>query len=429
MNKKLMVLAVTGAFAAPAIALAQASTVQIYGQMYSGYDYVSAPGATGANQYASRGRIPSNSTLIGFKGSENLGGGLRAIWQVENQLSIDGVGGNNTQTMSNGWNTLTTFVGLTGGFGQVLVGYLNPPRRQHGGVVALVPGATGTLVVNTVISEVNTGAVFQPLNVATNTTANTFGTGTGGLANNISTIFRSQGVSYKTPNLNGFDAEIMYTPAESRDNTDVGVGQAKRAPSLWDFGLTYVSGPLRTKLSYSRLNDWTLQTRNSTQLAALGLTGAETFKQWMLSGAYVFGKTTVAGLFQRATFELGQSGGLGDLNIERDVWLLRARHDVGPHGFVASYTRFGDNKVSGRAPGANQTYGESGADSWGLRYSYSFSKRTQVALDYSELRNKANGNYFIGVSSMFSGGTGGGAGVINAGADPRIIGVSLYHAF
>ena len=435
MKKIVKAVAVAGALAAPAVAFAQASTVQIYGQMYSGYDQVSASGATAgpggpSPQYASRGRIPSNSALIGFRGSENLGGGLRAIWQVENQLSIDGVGGNNTQTMANGWNTRTTFVGMTGGFGQVLVGFLNPPRRQFGSMVALVPGSTGTLVANTLLSAVNIGAVFRPLNVATNTTTNTFGTGTGGLANNIGTIFRSQGVSYTTPTFNGFKAEIMYTPDESRDNTAVGAGQAQRAAKLWNLGLNYDRGPLRMKMSYAKLDDWTLQTRTSAQLTALGLTGADKTEQWMLGAGYALGGgTTVAGLFQRATLDLAQSGGLGDLSIRRDLWLLRARHDVGPHGFVASYARFGDNSVSGRALAANTTYGNSGADTFGLRYSYSFSKRTQVGVDYAELRNKANGNYFIGVSPMFPGGTGGGAGVVNAGADPRIISINLYHSY
>ena len=39
MNKKLMTLAVAGAFAAPAVAFAQASNVQIFGTIYMEYAY------------------------------------------------------------------------------------------------------------------------------------------------------------------------------------------------------------------------------------------------------------------------------------------------------------------------------------------------------------------------------------------------------
>jgi predicted porin len=434
MSKKLIAVAVAGALGAPGVALAQASSVQIYGAMDAGFQRVEAPGATGVNQYAARTRIASNSSLIGFKGTENLGGGLRAIWQLENQLSIDGSGTENTQTMANGWNTRTTFVGLAGDFGQVLVGYLNPPRRAYAVRNALVPGGTGPLAVVNFAGRINTGAAFSPLNAATNTTANTFGT-TNGLANLQGTTARSQAVSYKTPTLNGFDAEIYYTPNESSGNTALGPGLAKLQPGLWNLGLNYASGPFNAQFSYAKLNDWTtrgLTSASITSINATGLTltGAERTEAWMLGGAYVFGATTVAALFERVDVSFRQSGGLGDFNVSRDLWMLRGKHSVGPHDIVLSYTKLGDNSVSGRALGANQTYGESGADVWALRYAYNLSKRTDVNFIYSQVRNKANGNYeYSGVSSMLPGGNGGGFGTINAGADPRIIGVGLRHTY
>ncbi|MBX9903783.1 MAG: porin [Burkholderiales bacterium] len=429
MKKNLMALAVAGALVAPALAFAQASSVQIYGAMDAGFQYVDAPGATGVNQYQARTRIASNSSLIGFRGSENLGGGLRAIWQLENQLSIDGVGGNNTQTMANGWNTRTTFVGLTGGFGQVLVGYLNPPRRAYAVRNALVPGGTGPLAVVNYAGRINLGAAFAPLNAAANTTANTFGT-TNGLANLSSITSRTQGVSYKTPTFDGFDAEIMYTPNESAGNVALSATQAKLDPSLWNLGLNYARGPFNMQFSYARLNDWTTQSLTSANLTALGITGRERTDAWMLGGGYAFGATTVAALFERVDVGLGQQPGLGALNIKRDLWMLRGRHTAGPHNVVLSYTRLGDNSVDGRALAAGFTYGESGADVYALRYGYNFSRRTEVNFVYSDTRNKKNGNYqTAGVSSMFPGGTGGGAGVINAGADPRIIGIGLRHTF
>jgi predicted porin len=439
MKKNLMALAVAGTLVAPALAFAQASTVSIYGAMDASYERVQIDGGTASpsgpsNQYASRGRIASNSSLIGFRGSENLGGGLKAIFQVENQLSIDGVGGNNTQTMANGWNVRDTFVGLEGGFGQLQVGYLNPPRRALAATYGLVPGATGDAGALNWFGRVNIGAAFRPLNVATNTTSNTFGTAATGVGNLVSTIARSQGVSYKTPTFNGFQAHIHVTPNESRDNAPVGTGLAKRDPNLWNLGLNYAQGPASLRVSYAKLNDWTVQSASAASLTALGLSGKEDTKQLLVGGAYIFGgTTTVAFIYDRTELSLGQSGlfaALGDLDVRRNAWTLRARHTMGPHEIHGGYTRVGDNSVSGRTLSPNQTFGESGTNVYTLRYGYNFSKRTQLYAVYVDVRNKANANFEISaISPVLGSGTGGGAGVINAGADPRVIGVGLRHTF
>ena len=54
MNKKLMTLAVAGAFAAPAAAFAQASNVQIFGTMYLEYAYAKQAGRAAIGQHLRR---------------------------------------------------------------------------------------------------------------------------------------------------------------------------------------------------------------------------------------------------------------------------------------------------------------------------------------------------------------------------------------
>ena len=428
MNKKLIVLAVAGACAAPALALAQASTVQIYGVMDGSYEQVSASGATGANQYASRGRIATNSSLLGFKGTEKLGSGLSAIWQLENQISLDGVGGNNTQTMPNGWNTRDTFVGLPGSFGQAKVGFLSTPHRLTLVKFDVMPGATGPGSSLNYIGRVNVGAAFNPLNVATNTTANTFGT-TNGLANNVGTVFRSQQIAYSTPSFNGFSAMAAYTPNESRGNVALGAGQARLDPNLWNLAGFYDNGPLSLGVSYVKLNDWTTQSLTSANLTALGLTGREDTRNWILGASYAFGATKVSVMYDRVDSDFSLAGG-GNANLKRNNWYLGAKHTAGAHEIAGTYTRFGDNGVSGRTLAANQTYGQSGAAAYVLRYGYNFSKRTQLYAVYADIRNKANGNFEMSaIDPMLGGGTGGGAGVINAGADPQVIGIGVRHTF
>ncbi len=84
MNKKLMAVAVAGALAAPALAFAQASTVQIYGKMTYEYGIADAGASRPNVDYAD---TPGGSA-IGFKGEEKLGGGLSAWFQCESSADV-----------------------------------------------------------------------------------------------------------------------------------------------------------------------------------------------------------------------------------------------------------------------------------------------------------------------------------------------------
>src|SRR5512134_2403160 len=97
MNKKLIALAVAGAFA-PAVALAQGTNVTIYGTLNAAWNFVEAKGATpgvtpgvvstipGTNlssgfNVGARSRVDPDSSNIGFRVREDLGGGLAAWGQ------------------------------------------------------------------------------------------------------------------------------------------------------------------------------------------------------------------------------------------------------------------------------------------------------------------------------------------------------------
>src|SRR5438445_4443357 len=124
MNKKLMAVAVAGALAAPATVLAQ---VQIYGRANLGVDNYSASGATAANSdFKARNRVFDNSSRLGFRGTEDLGGGLRAVFVIESGVNID-TGSQNSQF--GGANASTGFLasrdsyaGLEGNWGRVTFG-------------------------------------------------------------------------------------------------------------------------------------------------------------------------------------------------------------------------------------------------------------------------------------------------------------------
>ena len=86
MNKKLLAAALSAAFVAPA-ALADVTT---YGVINSSVEFAKATGATNsALDVKSVNRVTANNSRIGFKGWEDLGNGLKAIWQVEQNVDID----------------------------------------------------------------------------------------------------------------------------------------------------------------------------------------------------------------------------------------------------------------------------------------------------------------------------------------------------
>ena len=121
MNKKLLVVAVAAAVAAPVTAIAD---VTIYGKLHMSLDYVMSDNQAASGQDKNNLNVSSNSSRIGFKGSEDLGGGLKGIWQVEQSVNLDESGSQ--------WATRNSFLGVSSGFGDLLLGRHDTPYKVIG---------------------------------------------------------------------------------------------------------------------------------------------------------------------------------------------------------------------------------------------------------------------------------------------------------
>ena len=113
MKKSLIALAI--AAAAPA-AFAATSNVEVYGAARLSIDSVSGGKGYSVNDQTSR---------VGIKGSEDLGGGLTALWQWESQM-------NGMDATTVGTTQRNTFVGVKGAFGTVLAGVHDTPYKLGG---------------------------------------------------------------------------------------------------------------------------------------------------------------------------------------------------------------------------------------------------------------------------------------------------------
>lgn len=207
MKKNLIALTVLGAMACAASAQ---NAVTVYGVVDAGVLYENGSSAAGSVLNLNSG-LQSGSRL-GFKGSEDLGGGMSANFVLETGINIDngslGQGGLAFGRQS--------WVGLSGGLGSVKLG------RQ-----------------------------YAPYFLAVDS-ADPFGTSGPGEATRLfaSTGYRMNNtVNYSTPALGGFAAEVAYGFGEVAGNT-----AASRQLSL---SVGYANGPLAAKLAYHNANDAT----------------------------------------------------------------------------------------------------------------------------------------------------------------------------
>jgi len=127
MKKNVIALSIVGAMSLPAVASAMqvvGEDLEIYIKAHVSLDITDPDTATGDSETG----ISSNSSRIGFKGKHQLENGMTAFYQIESKVSFDGDNtGGDTLASRNSW------VGVSDGFGTVMVGYSDTPFKDFGG--------------------------------------------------------------------------------------------------------------------------------------------------------------------------------------------------------------------------------------------------------------------------------------------------------
>ena len=395
MNKKLMALAVAAAVSAPVLALADDSTVTLYGTLNVDFENVKA-----GDVFQSRNRVSSNSSNIGFRGVEPLGQGLNAWFQVESGAHID-------QSVSGDtWASRNSGVGLNGNFGSILLGQWDSPYKFS--TVRLDPFGDTTI-----------GGYAAIMGGGGSPTAGNFLTGQS-FVNNASFDRRvSNTVQYWSPNWSGFSFRLAYGANEEKTTTAAG----SRDPRLFGLNAAYENGPLYLTGAYEEHRDFgTIASGVAIYNSIAGTTFvAPAFDQgkdtgWKFGGSYdIANLFTIAAIYEQLKWKSDTLG--ADVKVKD--WFVAGTFHPGPHKISLTYADRGKAELNG------SDITDSDARQYGVRYGFSFSKRTEFYAMYTKVDNKNNAFQDFAVN---------GIGLVpttasNRGIDPQGFGAGFIHKF
>ncbi|MDR1889137.1 MAG: porin [Zoogloeaceae bacterium] len=363
MQKKLIALAI--ATLASGAAFAQ-SNVTIYGSVDVGFSH---RGDNINSHVGSQNAIDSGlsgDSAIGFKGVEDLGNGVSALFVLEAGFSAD----DGEHTEDGKLFGKQAFLGLTGGFGTAIAGRLVAPRYSL--LAAIDPFGDGTVGrFHNVFSDVVAADVDRVDNA----------------------------VAYVSPSFSGFNVTGAYSTsalwqegagvpvaANTALGTALGLptGTVVRAGGVDNDGdlrvytilPRYTNGPLDIGLAYQQIKG--KDTAKDVKV-----------KQWTLGGTYDFKVVKLSAYYDSYKDKDGFANlalnpyartVFGDLKLK--TFGLGVTVPFGKHAVLASYNQ---SKL--------KWDGDSGkAKQWALGYTYSLSKRTNFYAAYSDISNDDGSN-------------------------------------
>jgi predicted porin len=344
MKKSILALAVAAALAAPLAA--QADTI-LYGSARVSVDYNDEDPADGYWD------VVNNDSRLGVQGSEDLGGGLAAIYQME--FGVDLTEGGNFES------NRPKFVGLKGGFGTVTLGTQETPYYHVVGV---------TDIFNTAKSFGETAWLGGTFNGFLRPTESS-GRPSGSLTRQANSLY------YLTPDLSGFSAEAMLVMDGSRnDSTGTDTGYSDGI-DLWNIALKYSNGPFFAGVSYIKLNGGNDYADTIGANPPIVRTLDYDLDQWVVGLGYSAGAFSLGFIYEQGTFN--EFGFASNMSFNGVRW---GGDDATNYYLTGSYT-FGNNVISAAYgyldPG---TQGANEIQNYILGYQYNLSKRTRLWVEY-----------------------------------------------
>ncbi len=407
-----LALALAALFAAAAHA---ESVVEMYGTVMPFVDNAKTTGATpgapadrpsmlAASAYTgvndlSRWRMTVGTTNWGFRGIEDLGPGLKAVWQLESGFQID-------QNTGPGLGARNSKLGLQGGWGEFFLGQWDTPYKSIS--LAINPFRAGYIFDYTPIMG-NPGMGVP----ATTTQFTRIG------AKPDAAFDKRVGNSlqYWTPRWAGFSGRLGWSVAEGTGPVTAG-GPVVR-PQIYGVALQYDVGGLSVRYGWERHEDYFGMSQLGGSAAGTLANPTSRDNANKLVAIWRIGNTRLALAAEELRYKNSDSTAAAVTEYKRRAYYVLLEQRFGNHRLWGSYSHADDGSCKRNGPLACTTH-DLGADYWAVGWIYTFSKRTEVYVTYYRLNNKASGTYspqpIVGAS-------------IAPGADTVASGVGMIHYF
>ncbi|AUH51563.1 porin [Chromobacterium sp. ATCC 53434] len=392
MQKKNLAAIVASLFIVPVAAHAD---VTIYGFISAGIESAKATGST-TSQYNSRTRVVDENSRIGFKGWESLGGGTKAIWQVESSLRNFEQGGTNDKGQTATFATRNTFIGIDNtDVGRFLIGQNDSAYKVFTGSSA---SALGT-------------------DVFVNTTADNFSASS---VNSRGEARLTNSIHWFSPNWAGFTLGGSWGVDEAR----VAGNDSKRI----SLGLGYNWGGLNVATAWDRQYDMAVKantnsynTSSTNDPTVLGLNSGKNVSFYSIAASYKFDFGTFIG----GNYEWGTFDQVGGGQVKQDDWLIALGQDFGPASVKLSYGQLGALKNVGAGVNGDDFK----AKQWTLGGYYNLSKSTQLLTYYTKITNNRLAKANFANNPVYDTGLGTSAAALTAGNSPQAFGVGMKVSF
>lgn len=374
MKKTLLAVAVAAAL--PAVAFAQ-TNVTLSGNIKSGVSmHKFSNGATGNG---SGQAVGDGSSKFIISGSEDLGGGLKAIFQWDSRLRPDDAGlaaNSGSGIIGNELASGNSFVGVAGNFGQVRLGrgdqyYFIGIDGHSGAATALTASSIS------ILSYLNGAATAAP-------------------ATRTQNLLRFDSANYGGLRF-GVGYSFAYAGQEGLVGSASTVGDTQKGGAV-AVDATYAAGPLSAGLAY-------FDAKNEAKTSGT--------KGIRATAKYNFGMFDVA-------LTIDQSKNMtyaSNTEDKRTAYSIPVSAKLGPGTAMFTYTWAGDVK------GTNAN-NNTGAKFIVVGYDYPFSKRTSLGVSYAVLNNESAAKY-----NMFTSAALHNMPVAGVGQDSKQLYIGLNHKY
>jgi predicted porin len=424
-QKRLVALAIAVMLAVSGPAFAAVSnTIALYGQANVSYDTINTGSTIGSSAAdgISSGRLASNSSHIGLRGSSELGKDWKAVVQAEVTLGTDtGASGcqapdAETPTKSSRWKCFfdrNTYLGLSNtDYGTLLAGRHDTPYKMatrrldvFADGIADNRSLMGTTILGGANRQLALGVYSNPV------VAETFDA-------RLSNLFL-----YMSPRLGSFSMALGYSNLTESNTFD-----SQPSRNAMSLAAMYEQGPIYATIAY--------EDHTTSEKDTLNIDHFKTVKATKMGLGYKLGILDVGFVYEKSRDDFGnlnpydadpnsvaynpcgemQEG--ANCSGHGTVYLSAKLHFTRDDAIKLAYTKAGQ-------VGASST--DTGALQFGVGLDHDFNERTTGYFLYSSLKNDNLVRYGLSTASTSGDNSVNPTGI--GGASPSVLSIGLKHSF